>query len=70
MTAITYISVCFSHDLQRDLGGGQPFGRHVQFPSQAGDLSLFSSELADLRTGRLAVECTGIALLAPLADQR
>ena len=62
--------VCFSHDLQSCLSGGQPPGCPVEFTLQPGDLGLLGGEPADFRPGRLVPKQPGVAVLAPLADQR
>lgn len=38
--------VCFSHDLQGDLGGGQPLIRLIELPLEPGDLGLLGRELS------------------------
>lgn len=63
-------SVRFSHNVQGRLGGVQPFTQTGVFPREPGDLSLLRGQLADLLARLLARQHAGIALLAPLADQR
>lgn len=62
--------MCFSHDPQCGLGGGQLLVRSFEFAGESGDLGLLGGEFADFGTGFRAVEDTGITLFAPFADQR
>ena len=48
----------------------KPLVRPGELLLEASDLGLLGDEFADLRAGLLTVENPGVALLAPLADQR
>ncbi|OYD60999.1 hypothetical protein BDB13_5923 [Rhodococcus sp. OK302] len=59
-----------SYDVQSGFGGGQSLVRPGKFAGQSRDLGLFGGQFADLLARFLTLEYSGIALLAPFADQR
>jgi hypothetical protein len=63
-------SVRLSHDVQGNLGGLQPLVGAIEFAGKPGDLDLLGGEPPDLLPGPFPSEYAGIALLAPLTDQR